>query len=539
MASRVERDPAADYRRLHAAYQQSLRYAEDVRRLYHQLQRAICQSLLGLANALEAKDPYTSGHSERVAALSRRVASALGLTSAVVDLVGQAGLLHDIGKIGVPEAILRKPGPLSAEEWESMRAHPVIGAQIVAPFEFFAGVARVIRHHHERWNGSGYPDGLARETIPLEPRSVAAGRAGAGARRDTRARGSGGRGVGAVRLRRLSPRPRLAVAAARAAAGARPRARVHRARGGRRTAGRIARRAPARDGLAHARLRRARAGARRPGALARVRPGRQRADDRGVPARRPPRSRAASLAVRGRRRARDRRLPGSLPRRSAAAAQLRGHRRRRVLSHPAQPRQLLALLAQRQHRARRRRGRRVLPGLPAAPRRVVTAPRRQAALLAGGLVVVITAGLAAADVSPSTPWRHLYLLPVLLAGLRFGVAGGLVAAVGAVLAFGPFVLREIEGHGPTRAAAEGIVTLAVLALSGALVGSLATRARRQRQRYETLRAVQRVLAAPAPLGRVAARLAAGLSRRLGVDTAGLVLDEGRMVAGAAVLDPRP
>ncbi len=145
MASRVERDPAADYRRLHAAYQQSLRYAEDVRCLYHQLQRAICQSLLGLANALEAKDPYTRGHSERVAALSRRVASALGLTSAVVD----------------------------PEEWEIMRAHPVIGAQIVAPFEFFAGAARVIRHHHERWDGSGYPDGLARETIPLEARIVA------------------------------------------------------------------------------------------------------------------------------------------------------------------------------------------------------------------------------------------------------------------------------------------------------------------------------------------------------------------------------
>jgi len=87
--------------------------------------------------------------------------------------VGQAGLLHDIGKIGVPEAILKKPGPLSVEEWEIMRAHPVIGAQIVAPFEFFADAARVIRHHHERWDGSGYPDGLARETIPLEARIVA------------------------------------------------------------------------------------------------------------------------------------------------------------------------------------------------------------------------------------------------------------------------------------------------------------------------------------------------------------------------------
>src|SRR2546428_7585953 len=173
MASRVERDPASDYRRLHAAYQQSLRYAEDVRRLYHQLQRAICQSLLGLANALEAKDPYTRGHSERVAALSRRVAAALGLAPGVVETVGQAGLLHDIGKIGVPEAILRKPGPLTPQEWETMRTHPVIGAQILSPLEFFAGPARVIRHHHERCDGARYPRRLARETIPLEARIVA------------------------------------------------------------------------------------------------------------------------------------------------------------------------------------------------------------------------------------------------------------------------------------------------------------------------------------------------------------------------------
>jgi putative nucleotidyltransferase with HDIG domain len=173
MASRVERDPAADYRRLHAAYQQSLRYAEDVRRLYRRMQRAICQSLLGLANALEAKDPYTRGHSERVAALSRRLASALGLAPAVVDIVGQAGLLHDIGKIGVPEVILRKPRSLSPEEWQIMRGHPVIGAQIVAPFEFFEAAARAIRHHHERWDGSGYPDGLTGDDIPLEARVVA------------------------------------------------------------------------------------------------------------------------------------------------------------------------------------------------------------------------------------------------------------------------------------------------------------------------------------------------------------------------------
>jgi putative nucleotidyltransferase with HDIG domain len=173
MASRLERDPSEDYRRLHAAYRQSLRYAEDVRRLYHQMQRAICQSLLGLANALEAKDPYTRGHSERVSALSRRIATVVGLPPAVVDVVGQAGLLHDIGKIGVPEAILRKPAALSPDEWATMKTHPVIGAQIVAPFEFFAGAASVIRHHHERCDGSGYPDGLAGAGIPLEARIVA------------------------------------------------------------------------------------------------------------------------------------------------------------------------------------------------------------------------------------------------------------------------------------------------------------------------------------------------------------------------------
>ena len=141
MATRVAPSDPGDYRRLQAAYQQSLRYADDVRRLYQQLQRSIFQSLLGLANALEAKDAYTRGHSERVAELSRRIAVALGLDSEDVAAVGEAGLLHDIGKIGVPESALGKPGPLTADEWQAMRRHPVIGAQIVAPFEFFARAA--------------------------------------------------------------------------------------------------------------------------------------------------------------------------------------------------------------------------------------------------------------------------------------------------------------------------------------------------------------------------------------------------------------
>jgi HD-GYP domain-containing protein (c-di-GMP phosphodiesterase class II) len=185
MAARVEQprtvpageespdDLAVAYRRLNAAYQQTLRYAEDVRRLYQQLQRAIYQSLLGLANALEAKDPYTRGHSERVGAWSRRVAAALGRPPDEIETVGQAGLLHDIGKIGVPETVIRKRGPLDEEEWALMRRHPLIGGQIVAAFEFFKRGADVIRHHHERSDGTGYPDGLAGDAIPLGARIVA------------------------------------------------------------------------------------------------------------------------------------------------------------------------------------------------------------------------------------------------------------------------------------------------------------------------------------------------------------------------------
>ena len=157
-----------------AAELQSLRYAEDVKRLYHQLRRSICQSLLGLANALEAKDPYTRGHSERVGAWGGRLATAMSLPPGEVETITQAGLLHDIGKIGVPEAVLRKRAGLAPDEWALMRQHPVIGAQIVAPFEFFAGGSLVIRHHHERWDGTGYPDGLAGDDIPLAARVIGA-----------------------------------------------------------------------------------------------------------------------------------------------------------------------------------------------------------------------------------------------------------------------------------------------------------------------------------------------------------------------------
>jgi HD-GYP domain-containing protein (c-di-GMP phosphodiesterase class II) len=108
-----------------------------------------------------------------VGAWGRRLATALGLAPGDVETVVQAGLLHDIGKIGIPETVLRKRGPLDTAEWALMHNHPIIGAQIVAPFEFFAAGALVIRHHHERWNGTGYPDGLAGAAIPLGARIVA------------------------------------------------------------------------------------------------------------------------------------------------------------------------------------------------------------------------------------------------------------------------------------------------------------------------------------------------------------------------------
>jgi HD-GYP domain-containing protein (c-di-GMP phosphodiesterase class II) len=172
-AAALPADVAAAYRRINLAYEQALRYAEDVRRLYVLLQRGIYQSLLGLANALEAKDPYTRGHSERVSRTSGRIAAALAVEASQVDVIGQAGLLHDIGKIGVPEHVLRKPGALTPDEWALMRRHPVVGADIVAPLEFFAAGALVIRYHHERWDGSGYPEGLRGQAIPLGARIIA------------------------------------------------------------------------------------------------------------------------------------------------------------------------------------------------------------------------------------------------------------------------------------------------------------------------------------------------------------------------------
>jgi len=128
--------------------------------------------LVALGNAIDAKDAYTEGHAERVAHYSVAVGRKLGLSYERLRALRLGGVLHDIGKIGIPEAILNKPGPLTAEEFDVMKKHPEIGERICGPLKSLRGMLPIIRSHHERPNGSGYPDGLSGEAIPLEARIV-------------------------------------------------------------------------------------------------------------------------------------------------------------------------------------------------------------------------------------------------------------------------------------------------------------------------------------------------------------------------------
>jgi signal transduction histidine kinase len=154
------------------------------------------------------------------------------------------------------------------------------------------------------------------------------------------------------------------------------------------------------------------------------------------------------------------------------------------------------------------------------------------------LLAAVTALLAALDPVSGTPWRHLYLVPVAVAGVRFGAVAGVLAALGAVLMFAPIVLRDLERAGATQGIVDGVVTLAVLLVAGALTGALAVRGRRQRGRYHALLAAQRVAAEPAPLASVLARLRAVLEYRLGAEALGVVLlaPQGPLIAGAERLD---
>ncbi len=126
--------------------------------------------LFSLARSIEGKDPYTHGHCERLAEYSTRLARQIGLTEDHITALRRAGIVHDVGKVAVPDAILLKPGRLTEEEWKIVREHPVVGERICSPLKSFRLVLPIIRHHHERMDGSGYPDGLRGDAIPITAR---------------------------------------------------------------------------------------------------------------------------------------------------------------------------------------------------------------------------------------------------------------------------------------------------------------------------------------------------------------------------------
>jgi ribonuclease P protein subunit RPR2 len=170
---RTERDAASRQRQLE-------RYAADLREVFKQeraraqeLRRSYMATVRALSNAVEARDAYTGKHAERVAAYGLALARAAGLEVADSPQIEFGFLLHDVGKVAVPDAILFKSSALTDEEYALMTQHPVIGSEILRDVDFLGEGKLVVRHHHERWDGSGYPDGLQGETIPLAARVFA------------------------------------------------------------------------------------------------------------------------------------------------------------------------------------------------------------------------------------------------------------------------------------------------------------------------------------------------------------------------------
>lgn len=131
-------------------------------------------TLEALVAVVEARDPWFTGHSRRVAQLAASIAAEIGRSDEEVEQVRRAGLLHDIGMIAVPEGLLSKQGPLTPSEFEEMKRHSTVGSQILAPLPHLNAVSSFVRGHHERWDGKGYPDGLAGETIPWGARLIGA-----------------------------------------------------------------------------------------------------------------------------------------------------------------------------------------------------------------------------------------------------------------------------------------------------------------------------------------------------------------------------
>lgn len=160
------------------AYHQNLeRIVEERTAEVHQaskfLKKSHLDSVKALAEAIEAKDPYTRGHSDRVSKISMRIGMKAGLSEDRLENLEYGALLHDIGKIGIKDEVLQKPGALSPEEYQHIQEHPLIGVKILEGIDFFEDKIPMIRNHHARFDGSGYPDGLTDEVIPIEARIIA------------------------------------------------------------------------------------------------------------------------------------------------------------------------------------------------------------------------------------------------------------------------------------------------------------------------------------------------------------------------------
>lgn len=142
-------------------------------RLNRNGKETLLKAIRALARAIDAKDPYTAGHSDRVARIAVAIAKKMKFPEAELYQLRLAAEMHDVGKIGVPDDILKKAGSLTNEEWELMRKHCEIGSRIIGEIEELARTASIIRHHHERYDGKGYPDGLQEDAIPLHARIIA------------------------------------------------------------------------------------------------------------------------------------------------------------------------------------------------------------------------------------------------------------------------------------------------------------------------------------------------------------------------------
>jgi putative nucleotidyltransferase with HDIG domain len=165
--------PALAAQRLFSLYQEQRRLADDLLSVNDRLERANLSFASALVATLDARDRYTAGHSAAVAIYSRDIAERMGLSDAQQQLVHLCGLVHDIGKIGLPAGLLEKPGALTLEERRLMETHSEIGERILANVDDYAEIAAIVRHHHERFDGNGYPDSLANDEIPLLSRVIA------------------------------------------------------------------------------------------------------------------------------------------------------------------------------------------------------------------------------------------------------------------------------------------------------------------------------------------------------------------------------